>query len=189
MPQNVSDPGRLDASHTPARGNSPSRSPPPAPPATTRPPQIQKNLSAQASGGADASAPAASSVHCSKNASIACASSGRANRKPWPLSQCSSCSSDSSLLSARCPRRTSRSRAPCRAAPACGSASRPPGCCVSRGDERAVDLQRVDREPLQVCQRGVAGAEVVDRDAHAELLDRAPAAARSPRRCASASSR
>ena len=32
---------------------------------------------------------------------------------------------------ARCPRRTSRSRAPCRAARACGSASRPPGCCFS----------------------------------------------------------
>ena len=33
------------------------------------------------------------------------------------------------------------------------------------GDERAVDLQRVDRELLQVGERGVAGAEVVDRDA------------------------
>ena len=34
-------------------------------------------------------------------------------------------------------------------------------------DERAVDLQRVDGELLQVGERGVAGAEVVDRDAHA----------------------
>ena len=34
-----------------------------------------------------------------------------------------------------------------------------------RGDERAVDLQRVDRQLLQVGERGVAGAEVVDRDA------------------------
>ena len=43
---------------------------------------------------------------------------------------------------------------------------------LSTRDERAVDLQRVDREALQVGERGVAGAEVVDRDAHAELLDR-----------------
>src|SRR5262245_40295612 len=37
--------------------------------------------------------------------------------------------------------------------------------------ERAVDLQDVDREPVQVGERRVAGAEVVDRDAHAELLE------------------
>ena len=36
-------------------------------------------------------------------------------------------------------------------------------------DERPVDLQRVDGEALQVSERGVAGAEVVDRDPHAEL--------------------
>ena len=35
------------------------------------------------------------------------------------------------------------------------------------GDERDVDLQRVDREMLQVRQRRVAGAEVVDRDREA----------------------
>ena len=35
------------------------------------------------------------------------------------------------------------------------------------GDERDVDLQRVDREMLQVRQRRIAGAEVVDRDGEA----------------------
>ena len=39
-------------------------------------------------------------------------------------------------------------------------------------DERAVDLQRVDREPLEVGERRVAGAEVVDDEVHAELADR-----------------
>jgi hypothetical protein len=33
------------------------------------------------------------------------------------------------------------------------------------GDERAVDLDHVDRQPLEVGQRRVAGAEIVDRDA------------------------
>ena len=35
------------------------------------------------------------------------------------------------------------------------------------GDERDVDLERVDREVLQVRERRVAGAEVVDRDREA----------------------
>src|SRR5271154_298407 len=35
-------------------------------------------------------------------------------------------------------------------------------------DERPVDLQRVDRESLQVSERGVPGAEVIDRDPHTE---------------------
>ena len=51
---------------------------------------------------------------------------------------------------------------------------------VAGGDEGAVDLQRVDRELLQVGERGVAGAEVVDRDPDAE--------ARSSRRIAAAAS-
>ena len=38
------------------------------------------------------------------------------------------------------------------------------------GDERPVDLELVDREPLQVRERAVAGPEVVERDAHAERL-------------------
>jgi hypothetical protein len=33
-----------------------------------------------------------------------------------------------------------------------------------RGDERAAELQLVDREPPDVAERGVAGAEVVDRE-------------------------
>src|SRR6185369_6511006 len=36
------------------------------------------------------------------------------------------------------------------------------------GDERAVDLQDVDREALEVAQRRVAGPEVVDREMDAE---------------------
>ena len=37
-------------------------------------------------------------------------------------------------------------------------------------DEGAIDLQDVDREAVQVGQRGIAGAEVVERQAHAEHL-------------------
>src|SRR6266850_4136876 len=38
-------------------------------------------------------------------------------------------------------------------------------------DERAVDLDAVDREALQVSQRGVAGAEVVDREVDPHRLE------------------
>src|SRR6516162_4200211 len=38
-------------------------------------------------------------------------------------------------------------------------------------DEGAVDLQHVDREAVQVGERRVAGAEVIDRQSHAECLD------------------
>src|SRR3712207_8708535 len=38
-------------------------------------------------------------------------------------------------------------------------------------DERAVDLQLVDREALEVAQRGVARAEVVEDQPHAQLLE------------------
>src|SRR3990172_6099899 len=37
-------------------------------------------------------------------------------------------------------------------------------------DEGPVDLQRVDRETLEVRERRVPGAEVVDRDANAEVV-------------------
>ena len=40
-------------------------------------------------------------------------------------------------------------------------------------DEAAVDLERRHREPLQVAERRVAGAEVVDADVHAEIAQRA----------------
>ena len=43
------------------------------------------------------------------------------------------------------------------------------GGAVDRVGERAVDLDRVDRELLERGERGVAGAEVVDRDVDAEL--------------------
>src|SRR5947208_16328507 len=39
-------------------------------------------------------------------------------------------------------------------------------------DERAVDLERVYRELRQVTERGIAGAEVIDRDAHSERPNR-----------------
>ena len=38
------------------------------------------------------------------------------------------------------------------------------------GDEAAVDLQHVEREAVQVGERRVAGAEVVEREADAERL-------------------
>src|SRR5262249_62198432 len=38
-------------------------------------------------------------------------------------------------------------------------------------DERAVDLHAVDREALEIAERGVARAEVVDRYRDAERLD------------------
>src|SRR5262245_21637289 len=38
-------------------------------------------------------------------------------------------------------------------------------------DERLIDLDRVEREALQVSKRGMAGPEVVEREACAELLD------------------
>ena len=40
------------------------------------------------------------------------------------------------------------------------------------GDERAVDLQRVQREALQIVQRAVTGAEVIDRERKPEFLQR-----------------
>ena len=42
----------------------------------------------------------------------------------------------------------------------------------NRLDERAVHLQRIDRKAVQIRQRRIAGAEVVERDAHAETLQR-----------------
>ena len=38
-------------------------------------------------------------------------------------------------------------------------------------DERLGDLEDVDREPLEIAERRVAGAEVVDREPHAQLLE------------------
>src|ERR1700709_2173502 len=42
------------------------------------------------------------------------------------------------------------------------------------GNEGAVDLQTVDGEALETGERGVAGAEVVDRDPHAQRLHAVP---------------
>src|SRR6187551_1927524 len=41
-----------------------------------------------------------------------------------------------------------------------------------RGDERPVDLERIDRQLGQVAQRGIAGAEVVNGDIHPQISDR-----------------
>jgi len=43
------------------------------------------------------------------------------------------------------------------------------GLLVEVLDEAAVDLERLDGQPLQVAQRRVPGAEVVDGQMHAQL--------------------
>src|SRR3546814_20312247 len=43
------------------------------------------------------------------------------------------------------------------------------GVAVEAGDEAAVDLQRLDREAVQVRQRREAGAEIVEPRQHAAL--------------------
>jgi len=40
------------------------------------------------------------------------------------------------------------------------------------GDERAVDLEFADRQTLEIAHRRVAGAEVVDRDLDAGVVQR-----------------
>ena len=56
------------------------------------------------------------------------------------------------------------------------------GTIVLRADdvlhEGAVDLDDIDAELAQVAERGVAGAEIVDGDAAAEILDAGDEAAR-----------
>ena len=128
--------------------------------------------------GADSGARQRGPGSSARNASTASAASGRANMKPWPLSHCSSCSwqnwSCCSMPSA------SVFRPSC--LPSCTSVRMQRarlGRVADRAHERAVDLQDVDRELTQVRERRVAGAEVVDRDADAELLDRRAAGARS----------
>jgi len=37
--------------------------------------------------------------------------------------------------------------------------------------ERPVDLDLVERKAAQIAQRGIAGAEIIERDPHAEALD------------------
>ena len=56
-------------------------------------------------------------------------------------------------------------------------------------DERAVDLDRLDREPLQVGERRVAGAEVVDGEVQAEAAQLARARPWPPSRRPSGRSR
>jgi hypothetical protein len=56
---------------------------------------------------------------------------------------------------------------------------------VHRGDERLVDFEDVDREVLQVGQRGVAGAEVVDGDTNPRALSARRTSATSAGSCTS----
>ena len=57
--------------------------------------------------------------------------------------------------------------------PMISRASTPPSPCAGElGDERAVDLQDVGRQALEVAERRVAGPEVVDRDADAHRAQR-----------------
>ena len=39
------------------------------------------------------------------------------------------------------------------------------------GDERTIDLDRIDREVLEVRERGIAGAEIVERDLDSAFLE------------------
>jgi hypothetical protein len=49
--------------------------------------------------------------------------------------------------------------------------ARSPGIRAEFAHEALVDLERVDRQRLQVRQHAVARAEVVDGDLHADLLE------------------
>ena len=44
---------------------------------------------------------------------------------------------------------------------------------IGAAHERPVDLEHVDREPVEVAERGISGPEVVDREPDAERLERA----------------
>ena len=52
-----------------------------------------------------------------------------------------------------------------------GLHDRPVGDLVEPGHERAVDLDRVERQVLEVRERRVAGAEVVEDEAHAVIAE------------------
>ena len=77
---------------------------------------------------------------------------------PTNRSRCSSVSTPSAVSLE--PER----RGPGRRSP--GRSRRRP-CWLELADEGAVDLDLVDREAAQVAQRGIAGAEIVERDAEA----------------------
>ena len=97
-----------------------------------------------------------------------------ANRKPWPATQPRS-SRVATWLSFSMPSATvSRPSVVAEHHDGAGQF----GSAVLLGqpaDERAIDLQDVDREPVQVRERRIAHAEVVDREAHAERLQFAEA--------------
>ena len=94
---------------------------------------------------------------------------GRAKRKPCPTSQPSASTARrcSVVLDALGHRAQARARGP---ATTIAPRSSEPWPSPEPGDERAVDLDHVEREAAQVGERRVAGAEVVDGQAHAEVL-------------------
>ena len=103
------------------------------------------------------------------------AASGRAKWKPWPCVQPSSASawasSGASIPSAVVSMPSALASDRMARTIATESRSR-----EHAGDEAAVDLEHVDRQALEVGERGVAGAEIVHRDADVERLQslRAP---------------
>jgi hypothetical protein len=42
--------------------------------------------------------------------------------------------------------------------------------CLQAVQERAIDLHLVERETVQVAETGIAGAEIIERNAHAQIL-------------------
>ena len=81
----------------------------------------------------------------------------------------------SALSSASCSGRSMPSATVCRSSsrPRPSSARvRRASASLGRGDELAVELEDVDREAAQVAPPRVAGADVVERQAHAEVLER-----------------
>jgi hypothetical protein len=97
----------------------------------------------------------------------AAAVSGRENRKPWTTSQ-SSARSRSSCSSASTPSATVRTPSPRARVVTARTTALSNAPRANARDERAIDLEGVDREALQEPERGVTRPEVVDRDAHAE---------------------
>ena len=100
----------------------------------------------------------------------AAGSIGRANRKPCSTSQpCFTRKSACALVST-----PSRDGLQVQASGEADRRAHDRGVRVAGhqvGDERAVDFQRIELESLQVAERRVAGAEIVERDRHAQRLE------------------
>ena len=122
-----------------------------------------------------------------RQVSMSFAGPGSPSRKPWPSR--SPCFERASWPSSSIPSATTVSESARPTPRIASSRSRLWPAVVERRHEAPVDLEDVHGHALQLGQGRVAGAEVVDRDAHAERLERL-AGARTPRpRRPSASSR